>query len=206
MRMLAHLAFSELSGCATWRSKAIMRNSFSNTALNETSLSRLRMSRGGTWQSRPLDRIDLNENRILRVTFPHQRRDRRIAGIAAVPIAFAIDLDRLKQRGEARRRKQHVRRDLAVSKDPATPGAHIGCGDEELDRRLRQSSEIDAFGKDVTQGICAAWAKIVGREHARHQVHREEDRRMVVQRPSRMSSGVRRSGLSTAALDTRRQK
>jgi hypothetical protein len=57
---------------------------------------------------------------------------------------------------------------------------------------LRQSSEIDAFGKDVTQGICAAWAEIVGREHARHQVHREEDRRMV-ERPTAQQDVERRA-------------
>src|SRR5499427_5325238 len=63
---------------------------------------------GGARQCRPLDRIDLHENRILGATFPHQRRDGGIAGVAAVPIAFAIDLDCLEQRGEARGREQHV--------------------------------------------------------------------------------------------------
>src|SRR5262245_19260260 len=47
---------------------------------------------GGARQCRPLDRIDLNENRILRVAFPHQRRDGGVAGIAAVPITLAVDL------------------------------------------------------------------------------------------------------------------
>src|SRR6516225_247207 len=92
---------------------------------------------GRARQPWPFDRIDLNENRILGAAFPHQRRDGGIARVAAVPIAFAIDFDGLEQRGEARRREQHVRRHLVVSKDPAAPGAHIGCGDEKFDRRLR---------------------------------------------------------------------
>ena len=45
MRILAHIAPSQLPGSATWRSNAIMRNSFSSTALNDTSFRRLRMSR-----------------------------------------------------------------------------------------------------------------------------------------------------------------
>src|SRR5262249_20513759 len=153
MRMSAHLEFSELSGCATWRSKAIMRNSFSSTALNVEPVENVA---GRARQSRPLDRIDLNENRILRVTFPHQRRDRGVARIAAVPIAFAVDFDGLEQRGKARRREQHVGRDLAVAEHPAAPSAYACCGDEELDGRLRQPIKMDDLGKDVAQGICAA--------------------------------------------------
>src|SRR5262245_57362810 len=81
---------------------------------------------GRARQPRSFDRIDLNQNRILGVTFPHQRRDGGITGITAVPVAFALDLDRLEQRGEAGRRKQHVRRDFAVSEDPATSRADVG--------------------------------------------------------------------------------
>src|SRR5262249_11328446 len=117
---------------------------------------------GRARQPRPLDRVDLNENRVVGAAFPHQRRDGGIAGVAAVPIAFAVDLDRLEQRGKARRRKQHVRRDLAVSKDATAPGAYVGRGDEELDRSLRQPIEIDGLGKDVAQGICSTWAEVVG--------------------------------------------
>src|SRR5262245_40730868 len=138
---------------------------------------------GGARQPWSFDRVDLNENRILGAAFAHQRRDGGIAGVAAVPIAFAVDLDGLEQRGEARRCEQHVRRDLAVSEHPAAPGAYVGRGDEKFDRRLRQPSEIDDLGKDVTQRVCTAWAQIVGREQARHEVHRDEDGRMV-ERPT----------------------
>src|SRR5262245_29035354 len=114
---------------------------------------------GRSGRLRTFDRIDLNENRILGAALPHQRRDGGIARVAAVPIAFAIDLDGLEQRGEARRREQHLRRDLAVSEDPAASGANVGRGDEKFDRRLRHPTEIDGLSKDVTQGVCAAWAQ-----------------------------------------------
>src|SRR5262245_25406763 len=138
---------------------------------------------GRARQALPFDRVDLNENRILGAAFPHQRRDGGIARIAAVPIAFAIDLDGLEQRGEARRREQNVRRDLAVSEDAAASGANVRRGDEKFGRRLRQPTEIDGLGKNVTQGVCTAWTEIVGRKQARHQVHRDEDGRMV-ERPT----------------------
>ena len=50
---------------------------------------------GGSWRARALDGVDLHENCIVRLTFPHQRRDRGVAGIAAVPIVVALDFDGL---------------------------------------------------------------------------------------------------------------
>ena len=44
MRILAHFSPSSLLGLATCRSNAIMRSSFSRTALNATSLRRLSIS------------------------------------------------------------------------------------------------------------------------------------------------------------------
>ena len=119
----------------------------------------------------------------LRAAFAYQRRDGRIAGIAAVPIALAVDLDGLEHGRQAGRREQHVRRDLAVAEHPAAAGADIGGGDEELDRRSRQPVEIDDLGQDVAQRIGAARAEVVGREHARHHVHGDEHGR-IVERPA----------------------
>jgi len=97
----------------------------------------------------------------------------------------------LEHGGEARRREQHVRRDLAVSEHPPAPRAHVRRGDEELDRCSRQPIEIDDFGKDIAQRICAR-AHIVRREQARHQVHGDEGRRMV-ERPAAQQDVERRA-------------
>ena len=148
-RMPAQLAPSDLSGCETCRSSAIMRSSFSSTALNDTSLSAIENVARRAGNLRALHRIDLNQDGIAGFAFPHQRRDRRIARIAAVPIDLAVDLDGLKQRRQAGRSEQHVGRDLAVAEHPAAAGADIGGGHEQLDRRLRQAVEIDAFGQNA---------------------------------------------------------
>ena len=53
---------------------------------------------GRAWGVGPFHRIDLNQDRIDRRTFPNERRDRGIAREPAVPIGLAIDLDGLKHR------------------------------------------------------------------------------------------------------------
>src|SRR5215469_15217542 len=49
------------------------------------------------------NRIDRDDDRVLRCAFAHQRRDGQVAGIAAVPIGLAIDLYGLKHGGQAGR-------------------------------------------------------------------------------------------------------
>ena len=84
----------------------------------------------GARRAVPMHRIDLNENRVLGGAFAHQRGDGGIAGIAAVPIRLAVDLDGLKHGRQARRGEQDVRRDGVVAKHVAAAGMHIGGGDE----------------------------------------------------------------------------
>ncbi len=156
-----------------------MRNSFISGELNEISLSRLRISdavRGVSTRSR---RIDLDQDHVERVALAHQRRDRRIADVAAVPIGLAVDLDRLEHRRQAGRGEQHVGRDVLVAEHAAAPGVDIGRGDEELDRGLAEMSEIDALLEQVADRVVAERIEAVGRNHPRHQVHRQIGRRGV---------------------------
>ena len=87
------------------------------------------------------------------IAFADQRRDGRIAGIAAVPVCLSIDFDRLVHRGKTGRGKQHVRSDLAITEDASATGAHLRGGDEQLDRRAGEPVEIDALGQNVAQRI-----------------------------------------------------
>ena len=119
------------------------------------------------WRFQPFARIDLHQDGVVRVAFAHQRRKRRIAGIAAVPIGFAVDLDRLEHGRQTSRGKQHVGRDLRVAEDAAAAGTHVGRGDEQLDRRIGKPVEIDAVGQDVAQRVEAERIEIIGRKHAR---------------------------------------
>jgi len=141
------------------------------------------MSRAERGRARTLDRVDLDENRVVRRAFAHQRRDRRVAGVAAVPIGLAVDLHRLEQGRQAGRGEQRVRRDRGVAEHAAPAGAHAGGGDEQLDRCARQPVEVDGLGQDPAQGIGAARIEVVGREQARGEVHRDEGRG-VVERPA----------------------
>ena len=133
--------------------------------------------------ARPLHRVDRDEDRVARRAFAHQRRHGRISRIAAVPVGLAVDLDRLEHGGQAGRGEQHVGRELAVAEHPAAPGAHVGRGDEQLDRAPRQALEIDRAGEDVAERVGSERVEIVGREQPRHHVHGDEGRRLV-ERPA----------------------
>ena len=59
-------------------------------------------------RARSLAWIDLDEDGILRVTLAHERRDRGVADITAVPVSLPVDLDRLEHRGQACRGEQDI--------------------------------------------------------------------------------------------------
>jgi hypothetical protein len=94
-----------------------------------------------------IDRIDLNENSVPRLALSNEGGDRRITGIAAVPIRFAVDLYGLEHGGQTGRGKQNVRRNGAVFKHMTAASPDIGGGDEKLYGRLRQPLEIDEIGQ-----------------------------------------------------------
>ena len=123
--------------------------------MKDTSFSRLRISAAERGGLLALDRVDRNENGVLRFALPDERRDRGIAGIAAVPVRLAVDLDRLKHGRQTGRGEQNVRRNGVVLEHVTAAGPHIGGGDEELDGRLRQPLEIDEVGQNVAQRIFA---------------------------------------------------
>src|SRR5215204_1505666 len=59
--------------------------------LGETVLDLMR----GARRLPPLDRVDLDQHDVVRASLVEQREQRRVAGVAAVPIGLAADLDRL---------------------------------------------------------------------------------------------------------------
>jgi hypothetical protein len=56
----------------------------------------------GSRRSRALDGIDSDENRVVRIAFPHQWSHRGIARVTAVPVELAVDLDGMEQGWQAR--------------------------------------------------------------------------------------------------------
>src|SRR6478752_5032480 len=61
-----------------------------------------------------LDRVDLNENGILRFALPNERRDRGITGITSVPVGLAVNVYGLEHGGQTSRGEQNVRRNSIV--------------------------------------------------------------------------------------------
>ena len=137
-----------------------------------------RARRAGT-----LDGIDLHQDGVARLALAHQRGDGRIAGIAAVPVGIAVDLDGLEHVWQAGRRQQRIDRQISVAEHPSAAGTHVGRGHEQLDRPLGQMREIDGFGEDGAQGIGPARVQVVGREQPCDHVHGQE-RGRVVQGPA----------------------
>ena len=144
------------------------------------------------------DRIDLDENGVLRRTFAHERGDGGIAGIAAVPIRLAVDLYGLKHGREACRSEQDVRRYGVVAKHMAAPGMDIGGRDEQLDRRARKPLEVDAMRENGAQRVGVHRVQLIGREHARHQIHGDESRG-IIERPT-SKQHIERRALEGAQL------
>jgi hypothetical protein len=95
---------------------------------------------------------------------------------SAIPIGLAINLDGLKHRWQASRRKQDVRRELSIAEHPSAAGAHIGGGHEQLYGGLCYALEIDAVCQDPGQRVDPTRIEIVGRERASHEVEGKEQR------------------------------
>src|SRR5215831_9748230 len=95
------------------------------------------------------DRVDRDEKRVLRLAVAYERRDRRVAGIAAIPIRLAIDLDRMEESRQAGGRKQDIGRNLGVAKHAPTAGVNVGRRHEQPDRTTRNLREIDRLDQDL---------------------------------------------------------
>ena len=80
----------------------------------------------GARQRLALHRVDLHDQQIMRSRLFHQREQRRIAGITAVPIRLAVHLDRPKHLRQAGRGHDHVQADFLAPESAGTAGAHAG--------------------------------------------------------------------------------
>jgi len=125
---------------------------------------------GGARHAFALDRVDRYDNGVLRFALPDESRERGIAGIAAVPVGLAVDLDGLEHGGQTGRGEQNVRRNGVVLKNFTAARPHIGGGDEEVDWRFRKPLEIDEFGQNLAQRIDALRIQIVGRKQTGHEI------------------------------------
>ena len=97
-----------------------------------------------------------------------ERKNNRIAEIAAVPVRHAVDFDGAKQQWQAGRGHYRVGRYLVAREDSHMPGLHIGRRDEELQIGIgAQCFEIDKALDQVLQRINIERIDVVGREVSR---------------------------------------
>ena len=92
---------------------------------------------------RALNRIDLNQNRIVGTALSYQWRDGWIARVAPIPVRLTINLDGLKQLWQASRGQQGIHPSLLISEDTWASRADTRGGDKNLDGRGSQLLKID---------------------------------------------------------------
>ena len=92
---------------------------------------------------RPQHRIDLHHQHVLGVGGAEERKDRRVGGVAAVPVGHAVDLDRLEHVRQRRRGHHRVGVDLVAREDAQPAGVHVGRRDEQRHLALLHRVEID---------------------------------------------------------------
>ncbi len=139
------------------------------------------------------DRVDLHDDRVAAIGFVEQRPQRRIAGIAAVPIGFAVDHGGLEQMRQRRRGHHMVGREDVAAKYCAHAGAHIGRGDEQFrPAALAKLLEIHKLRERVAQRIHIERVEGVGRERMRRRVCDEPSARTSpsTSRPRRRWPGI----------------
>ena len=113
---------------------SMARYSATSDELNVISLTRLRISLRRRRRRRARHRVDLHHQHVLALRAAEEREDRRIGGVAAVPVGHAVDFHRAKHIRQRRRGHHRVGVDRRARKDPQPPGVHVGGGDEELQR------------------------------------------------------------------------
>ena len=91
---------------------------------------------GGGRNLRPFGRREVNQHDVGSFALEDQRKDRGISCIAAIPIIFAVDFDRLHQQRQACRSEYVVGGKFVAGEDLHLGRAHVGCAKKQLDRLL----------------------------------------------------------------------
>ena len=148
------------------RTNSMARYSAISEALNVISLMRLTISCDVCGVDAPQHRIDLHHQHVLGVGGAEERIDRRIGGVAAVPVGHAVDLDRAEHVRQRRRGHHRVGVDLLARKHAQPAGVHIGRRDEQRHLAFLHRVEIDEADDQVLQRIDVERIEIVGRQIA----------------------------------------
>ena len=85
----------------------------------------------GLWHRIPAPRVDRDDGDVIWQTGFIERKEGRVAGIAAVPIGIRADIHRLKHGWQAGRGQERLGRDVIACEDADAAGADIGGPDKE---------------------------------------------------------------------------
>ena len=119
-----------------------------------------RLRRAGVAQ-----RVDLHQQDVARAAQLHQRRQRGVAGVAAVPVGAAVDLRRLEQHRQAGRGHHRLRREPPAGEDHGAAGFHVGGVDEHLGLgQAGDALEVDLALQQLAQRVDVERVALVGRE------------------------------------------
>ena len=143
----------------------------SRVALKVISFSRFEMSSGVRGTSARSIGLICTMIDVVAVRLVEQRPERRIAGVAAVPVGLAADLDRLEQVRQAGRRHDVVGGQDVAAEDLAPAGPDVGRRDEQLEVvACAQPLEIDRRDEMVAQRIDVERIERVGADELRQRV------------------------------------
>ena len=107
----------------------------------------------------------------------HEREQRRVRAVAAVPVRLAVDHDGLLQRRQAGRREQRIDAQAGGVEQAQAPAVRVGRRDEQPQRAgPAQALEVDLLGEHLAQRVQAERVELVRREQLRP-VHEQACRR-----------------------------
>src|SRR4029077_10025621 len=97
-----------------------------------------------------LDGIAQDEDHVGGNAIVDDWENRRVTHVTAIPIILAINLDRLKQRWQARRGEHGINGYLAVLEHAQSVGDDVACANKELHLvGLAERFEVDLLAEDI---------------------------------------------------------
>jgi len=109
------------------------------------------------------DRIDLHDDDVFGAGFIEERPERRIAGIAAIPIGRAGDLDSLEQTRQAGRSHDVIGGQLATVKNRGLPREDVRGRNQQFNAFARAKFfKIDDLGEMVAQRVEVERIELIG--------------------------------------------
>src|SRR5262245_21890089 len=121
---------------------------------------------GSSGRAGAFDGINGDKKCVLRFTLADERRDCRVAGIAAVPIWLSVDFDSLKQRRQTGRGQKDLGRNLGVAENAPTAGSNAGRGPKQADRGVCDCVEVDRVGQSLLRGVGSSGIQLRRLENA----------------------------------------